>query len=219
MNALRGFVFVVLLSLLSACSGDLVLFNNLSEEDGNEIYSTLLANGIPAQKHIVKEGINISVPEVVSNAALEVLKSKGLPRERTTSIGEVFKKDSMISTPLEERARYLYALSQELESTLMRIDGVLSARVHVVLPEQQAPGEPVQPSSAAVFVKFKNGSSFPAYAPKIKELVFRSIPGLTGDPETAVSIAAIPSEQEEVGIKLIWYGPMAIMAESRPVFL
>lgn len=205
---------------ITACSSNIVLFKNLSQQDGNEIYAALLANGIPVEKAIEKEGVSISVPESMSNNALEILKSKGLPKDKTTSIGEVFKKDSMISSPLEERARYLYALSQELESTLMQMDGVLAARVHIVLPEQKTPGEPITPSSAAVFVKYASGSSFPAYIPKVRELIFNSIPGISGDPQSSITVAAIPSEiTKDPGLSLVWYGPMALRTQDRLYFL
>lgn len=212
--------FFFLTTLLAACSDKIILFKNVSQQEGNELYAALLASGIPVEKQIEKGGVSILVPDVMSNDALEILKAKGLPRDKTTSFGEIFKKDSMISSPLEERARYLYGLSQELESTLMRMDGVLAARVHIVLPEQQNPGEAPTPSSAAVFVKYVNGSSFPAYIPQIRALIFKSIPGITGDPQSSITIAAVPAEKDkDVGISLLWYGPMALRAEDRLYFL
>lgn len=209
-----------LVFLLQACSGSTTLFNGLNQDEANEIYSTLLGVGIPAEKNASKEGVAISVPESLSSEALMVLQSKGLPRDQKSSIGEVFKKDSMISSPLEERARYLYALSQELERTLMRMDGVLTSRVHMVLPERTAPGEPLSPSSAAVFIKYDQRTSFPAYVPRVRELVFNSIPGLTGDAHTTVSVVAVPSENlQENCVSLLWYGPMAIHPADRWVFI
>ena len=85
--------------------------------------------------------------------AVRTLEAAGLPRVARATLGDTFRKEGVISTPLEERARYIYALSQELETTLSNIDGVIVARVHVVLPERVAPGEPVQPASASVFIK------------------------------------------------------------------
>lgn len=217
---LRAICLVLSLAGLQACSDNTALFNSLSQEEGNEIYSALMEAGIPAQKTSNKEGIGISVPSQMSSEALKILQAKGLPREKKTSIGEVFKKESMISSPLEERARYLYALSQELEQTLMNMDGVLAARVHIVLPERTNPGEALSPSSAAIFVKYANGSSFPAYVPRVRELIFNSIPGITGDPHTSISVAAIPSEAKaDNGLSLLWYGPMALRAEDRGYFL
>jgi len=217
---LRRLSILGVLCLLQACSSSTTLFNGLDQDEANEIYSTLLEVGIPAERSTSKTGVAVSVPETLSSEALRVLQAKGLPRDQKSSIGEVFKKDSMISSPLEERARYLYALSQELERTLMRMDGVIASRVHMVLPERTTPGEALSPSSAAVFIKYDQRTSFPAYVPKVRELVFNSIPGLTGDAHTSVSVVAVPSENlQENCIALLWYGPMAIHPADRWVFL
>lgn len=217
---MRAVSFLFLVFFLGACSDRNTLFNGLSQGEGNEIYSALLQAGIPAEKNTNKEGVFITVPQKMSSEALSILDKKGLPRDKKTSIGEVFKKDSMISSPLEERARYLYALSQELEQTLMNMDGVLSARVHIVLPERANPGESLSPSSAAIFVKYAEGASFPAYVPRVRELIFKSIPGIQGDPFTSVTVAAIPSEPTvDNCLPLIWYGPIALHSEDKVYFL
>lgn len=220
-HAVRRILLLVALVALQACSNsNTVLFNALTQEEGNEIYSLLLQVGIPAEKGNNKEGTYIAVPKAMSSEALRILQSKGLPKDKRSSIGQVFKKDGMISSPLEEKARYLYALSQELEQTLMRMDGVLAARVHIVLPEKSNPGEPLSPSSAAVFVKYDPRTSLPAYIPRIRELVFKSIPGILGDQHTSVSVAAVPAENlQENCLPLLWYGPMAIHPDSRWAFL
>ena len=217
---LAKYLLLVFFVSLQACCGNTTLFNGLNQEEGNEIYSALLESSIPAEKGTNKEGTFISVPKQMSSEALKVLQAKGLPRDKKTSIGEVFKKESMISSPLEERARYLFALSQELEQTLMRMDGVMAARVHIVLPERTNPGDPISPSSAAVFVKYAQGTSFPVYIPRMRELIFKSIPGLSGDPQTSISIAAVPSENsQEHCLSLLWYGPMALHPDDRWLFL
>ena len=206
--------------MLQACGSRINLFQGLEEADANEIYSVLLDAGIPAQKEQLKAGIAISVPQRMSGEALMVLKARGLPKSRRGTIGEIFKKEGMISSPLEEKARYLFALSQELEQTLLTIDGVISARVHLVLPERPAPGEQLIPSSVAVFVKHKTDSPFQAYISKIRELVSSSIPGVGGADADRISIVAIPSnEYKEKSLPLVWYGPMALMPEDRMYFL
>lgn len=215
-------LFALLFSLLflQACTERAVLFTGLSEAEANEIYAHLLAAGIPAEKNKAKDGSSVSVPKDMSATALNLTQAHGLPRDKKTSIGQVFKKENMISSPLEERARYLYALSQELEATLMQIDGVLSAKVHIVLPERSNPGEPISPSSAAVFVKYVESAQFPAYIPKVREMVFKSIPGITGDPQSSVTVTAVPSEVKvDECVPLVWYGPIAINATDKTHFL
>ena len=122
--------------------------------------------------------------------ALEVLRDNGLPRERFAGMGQVFKKEGLISSPLEERARYIYALSQELGNTISKIDGVLAARVHVVLPERGAVGEAGTPSTAAVFIKHQEGYNLEIIQPQIRRLVTNSIPGLSADRVSVIFVAS-----------------------------
>lgn len=170
----------LLLAALCGCGKTVVLQSDLNDADANEIVALLRHTGIEAQKVTLKGAIHLQVPEQSLARATEAMRSAGLPRRRFTDLGTVFKKEGMISTPLEERARYLHGLSEELAATLQQIDGVLAARVHVVLPERVAPGEPVMPSSAAVFIKYRAPFDEDGNVARIRRMVAGSIPGLNG---------------------------------------
>ncbi len=188
--------------MLCACSRQISLLSGINESEANEILAALLEKGIPAEKSKTKEGAQILVNEDRVADSLSVLNSKGLPKQKHDRMGDVFKKDSLLSSPLEERARYIFALSQELESTISQIDGVLSARVHVVLPERVAPGDPLQPSSAAVFIKHSPFFDLTAVSPKVKQMVANSIPGLNDENKEKVSVILIPSQEEARNLEL-----------------
>lgn len=206
---------------VSACSSKVSLFNDLSEADANDVYSELIRSGFAAQKLPSDKGFRIEVPSSMVGEALSLLSSKGLPKDRKNSIGEIFSNDSMISSPLQERARYLYALSQELERTLMTMDGVIESRVHIVLPERTSGNQELTPSSVAVFIKHEQDSPFPAYLGRIRELVLSSIPTMSMDKsKDNVSIVAIPSVRNiEEPLSLVWFGPVAIKVADRFYFL
>jgi type III secretion protein J len=93
----------------------------------------------------------------------------------------VFQKQGLVSTPSEERMRYIYAVSQELSQTLRNVDGVVSARVHVVIPANDPLGDKIRPSSAAVFIKHRPDVDIRLLAPAVKDMVAHSIEGLTHD--------------------------------------
>jgi type III secretion protein J len=181
---------VTALLLLSACSARVELFSSSTESEANEVLAALLESGIRADKLTRKTGIAISVGESDVARALEALRRRGLPRERFEGMGQIFHKEGMISSPLEERARYLYALSQELENTLSKVDGVLVARVHVVLPEQDPAKASKTPASAAVFIKHQPDYNLDLLRPQIRTLVAHSIPDLSEDRVSVVLIAA-----------------------------
>lgn len=188
----RRVLMVMFLSMLAACGSNVTLYSAVSEGEANELLSVLLDSGIKAEKVADKSGVSVSVDGAQVARALDILRSRGLPREQFAGMGQVFRKEGLVSSPVEERARYVYALSQELTSTLSQMDGVLAARVHVVLPERGEIGEAASPSTAAVFIKHQVGVSFDALKPQIRQLVTHSIPGLTEDRVSIVLVSAQP---------------------------
>ncbi|WP_081073710.1 type III secretion system inner membrane ring lipoprotein SctJ [Burkholderia territorii] len=195
--AIRRFICGVALIFLvgmSGCNKKIELRTGVSESDANEIIAALLDADIPTEKTLAKDGYAVNIDEENISAAVKVLESAGLPHDPHAQMGDIFKKDGMISSPLEERGRYLFALSQELERTLDQIDGVLVARVHIVLSERIAPGEPVQPSSAAVFIKYRSDVDLQTREFAIRRLVAASIPGLSENSQSQIAVVFIPAQ-------------------------
>jgi type III secretion protein J len=183
----RSLVACTLAIFLAACGSSVALLVDLTQADANDIVAALQREGVESEKSMTKTGVSVMVRESSLPAAVVVLRKNGLPRSSHARMGEVFKREGMISTPLEERARYLYAMSQELERTLSEMDGVIAARVHIVLPERPAPGAPLFPSSAAVYIKHYSDAGLEIQERRIRKMVAASIPGLS-----QASISKIP---------------------------
>ena len=144
-------VCVLAVLLLAGCKTE--IYQGLSENQANTMLSVLLRHGIAAEKVAAKSDFSIAVEEKQIVQALEILRENSLPREDFQSLGQVFSAQGMISSTTEEQARLAYALSQELADTFSRIDGVLTARVHVVLGQTDLGTGNVTPPSAAVFLR------------------------------------------------------------------
>jgi type III secretion protein J len=166
--------------LLAGCK--VALYSSLNEQEANEIVAALNNESISAAKER-QEGNTwqVQVDEGRLGAALEVLRAQGLPHDRYASMGDVFQKQGLVSTPVEERMRYIYAVSQELSQTLRGVDGVVAARVHVVIPANDPLSDRVRPSSAAVFIKHRPEVDLRLLTPAVKDMVAHSIEGLTHD--------------------------------------
>lgn len=201
LDTLRKLAISLLTCLtLAACGAKVDLMASIAEADANEVIAALASAGITASKVSGKEGmVGIQVPQKDTARAVDTLRQLGLPRESFTGMGQVFQKSGLISSPLEERARYLYALSQDLSATLTRIDGVVFARVHLVLPEKGSALEKDSPSSAAVFIKHRPQFDLEVLQPQVRRMVVNSIPGLTAE---RVSIVLIPSAAPSAAAKL-----------------
>lgn len=171
---------LALVVLLSACRAE--LFSKLDESDANAVLEVLHADGIAAYKVAGESGrFRVEVDDEFLQRALHVAREQGVPRQRFATMGELFKKEGLVSSPSEERLRYIFAVSQELSNTLSQIDGVISARVHPVIPANDPLADKVRPSSAAVFIKHRADADLQQMALAIKTLVSRSIEGLTAD--------------------------------------
>ncbi len=175
---IRLSILFSLILLLTSC-GKTELYTQLDEASANEMLSLLLRNDIQVEKMPGKKGmVSINVPVSEMGLAIEILKEHGYPKRQFKDMGEVFKKEGMVSSPTEEKARYVYAVSQEIAHTLSKIDGVLEARVHIVLPELSRTGDITNEASASVFIKHIEGVKLKSEIPKIKLFVNNSIEGL-----------------------------------------
>lgn len=213
-RTLRVCAALVCIILLSGCKQIVDLHTALGEDDANEVVAALVSKGIGAKKLPTKEGFSVQIDEADMARAVNLLTARGLPRRQKTNMGEIFKKEGVISTPLEERARYIYALSQELEFTLNEMDGVIAARVHVVLPERIAPGEPINPSSAAVFIKHEQEYDPDIYTVRIKQLIASSIPGLVSDKTDKIAIVYSAAAKQVIETEWTMLGPYKMEASS-----
>ena len=165
--------------IATGCDKETRLNTNLEETQANLIVAALLDAGISAHKSPGDEGAwNVTVAESRFADAANLLEKKGLPRRAYNGVGEVFKKSGMVSSPSEERIRFMDALAQDLARTISGIDGVLDARVHIVLPENDPFARNALPSSAAVALRARYDADLTDYIPSIKGLVKNAIEGL-----------------------------------------
>lgn len=194
MRRLRPVAMLAALALtLGACKTD--LYTKLSEREANEMVALLLDKGIAASRVGAKDGTSsVQVEDGRFAQAVEVLKAGGYPRQSFTNMGEVFKGGGLIASPTEERARYVYALSEELSKTISSIDGVLSARIHVVLPKNDLLKQDATPSSASVFIRHDQDAPLKTLLPQIKMLVANSIEGLSYE---KVSVVFVPVDRTQ----------------------
>lgn len=175
---------------LAAC-GQQELHRDLGEAQANAIVAALAEEGISSSKEGGEEGSwSVGVAKGDFAGAVRVLRAQGLPGENFVSLGEVFEKEGFTSSPLEERARLIYGLSQELSRTVSAIDGVVQARVHLTLPEADPLTREVPASAASVFVKYRPGFSVESQTGAIKTLVANSIEGISYE---RVSVVMVPA--------------------------
>lgn len=183
---------IVVAVALAAC-GEQDLYTGLSQRQANEMTALLRNAGIEADKQ-TRDGNSFAVtaPRARFAEAIELLRANGYPREGYDSLGQVFKKEGFVSSPLEERARLSHALSQEIANTIGSIDGVVVARVHLSVPERDPLAEKAPASSASVFIKHRPGVDLNARLGQIKALVVNALPGLPYDNVTVALFQAEP---------------------------
>ncbi len=179
MNKLSTVVILASVFLFAGCDKETTLHSGLEERQANLVMAALLDAGIGCHKSPGEEGTwNVSVDESKFAAAVNLLEKAGLPRRAHQGIGEVFKKTGMISSPSEERIRFMDALAQDIAKTISCIDGVVDARVHVVLPENDPFARNALPSSAAVAIRSRWDADLTDVIPSVKGLVKNAIEGL-----------------------------------------
>ena len=216
---MRRLWIVVALSL--GCSA--AIEHGLDESTANEVVTSLERAGIAASKNrddSSGDAFVVSVGKSDVVRSMELLNSLGLPRGRRAGFAEVYKQSSLLPTPSEERAKYVEALSGEVVKTLEMVDGVVSARVHLVLPEptggvMAVDDKPKANVQAAVLMKIRGGRGQPIAESEVQKLVAGSVPGL--DPAAVAVVFTAAAEAPAANNALVSLGPLRLTAGSRAV--
>ena len=180
-------------ALILAGCGMAELYSEVDEQEGNEMLALLLQHDVGSEKRAAKDNkVSLYVDADKIPLAMELLRKNGYPKDEFSTIGDLFQADKLIATPYEDRTRYIYGLSQELADTLSRVDGVMTARVHLVIPEED---DDATLASAAVFLKHNPNYDLEEHIPQIKAIVASGIDGVDYE---AVNVALFPAEQADV---------------------
>jgi len=157
-----------------------ILYANLEESDSAEVVARLQEEGIP-----YRLGIGGRVIEAPQDKIYELrlaMAADGISLGGVVGF-ELFDKDSWNMSHFAQEINYRRALEGELARTIMSVDEVERARIHLVLPERSPffGAEEARPKAAVVLKMRSSGRMRPAQVKGIVHLVSASIEGLQPD--------------------------------------
>jgi flagellar M-ring protein FliF len=161
-----------------------LLYSNLDLKEAGSITQSLDQAGV---KYEVKgDGSTIMVPRDQVASTRLMLSSKGLPT--AGSVGyEIFDSNNTLGqTDFVQQLNRQRALEGELGRTIRSLDGITSARVHLVLPKRQLFDEEAEQPSAAVTIGVGGREPGPDQVRAMQNLVSGAVPGLKPDRVTVI---------------------------------
>ena len=156
-----------------------LLYGRLSEKDAAAIISQLQTQGIPHK--VSAGGGTVYVPsDQVYRLRME-LAAKGIPSGDGVGF-EIFDKGQFGLSDFVQRTNYLRALQGELARTISQLDGVRSARVMIVQPENRLllTDQNIKPT-ASVFIELSTSRLENDAVNSIRHLVANAVQGLQTD--------------------------------------
>jgi flagellar M-ring protein FliF len=154
-----------------------LLYSGLEPDDAGHVVAQLEQKSIPYELKANGTQIYVPAPQVASTRI--ALAQEGLPHGG--SIGyEIFDKpDTLGSSSFVRDINALRALEGELARTIKSIDGIKSARVHLVLPRRELFSRERQEPSASIALGLQGSTRLgPGQVAAIQNLVAAAVPGL-----------------------------------------
>lgn len=217
---MRRLVLIGLTLLVAGCSP--AFREGLNEKQADDVVVLLQQQGIKASKTHAKDGSwSVDVESSGESAAEQVMQAYDRPRQTHSTLGDIFPGGSLLPSETEERIRYEYALAEELSDTLERIDGVLTARVHVAIPEQDPRRTEPTPPSASAMIRYRSDQRMDLLKPQIKRLIAESLTGGSPDNVELLMVPVYPIAQDEAIQEVKTYAGLRYRASewARVVFL
>ncbi len=161
------------------------LYSELEPNDAAAIVEKLKAQQIPYQ--LEQSGTAIKVPEERVAALRLELAAGGLPKGGGVGF-EIFDRSQIGATEFEQQVSLRRALEGEISRSIMTIDGVKAARVHLVVPERRLFVSREELASASVVLTLRNSTEFgKKEVGSIVHLVSAAVPGLSRNRVSVVS--------------------------------
>src|ERR1035438_5229603 len=159
------------------------LYTSMAPEDAAGVVQKLRETGV--EYRLSDNGGSVLVPSEKLAESRLALAAAGLPK--TGRIGfELFDKSNFGATEFVEHINYERALEGELERSVMSLEEVEQARVHLTLPKESVFLDQQQPAKASVMVKLRPGAQIsPQNVAAVTHLVASAVEQLS--PE-AVSV-------------------------------
>lgn len=182
-----------------------LLYSNLDLKEAGSITAALDQAGV---KYEVKgDGSTIMVARDAVASTRLMLSSKGLPT--AGSVGyEIFDEANALGqTDFVQQLNRQRALEGELSRTILALDGITSARVHLVLPKRQLFEEEAEQPSASVSIGVGGREPTAEQVRAMQNLVAGAVPNMRPDRVTVVDQRAKTLSGGETG--------MAAEADSR----
>jgi flagellar M-ring protein FliF len=188
----------VAVALLGGRTDWRLLYGRLDAAEVGRIVGVLEAQKVPHR--IVSGGAAIQVSAEQVHSLRAQLAAKGMPKADGTGF-EIFDRPAFGMSDFVQKANYVRALQGELARTLQQIDGVESARVMIVLPENRLVIDAQRKATASVFLNVRMAGLLTQEAVSaIRVLVSNSVEGLQARDVTVVdNYGAILSEPSDEG--------------------
>ncbi len=179
-----GFVAVMAAIFLNLGQPKSLLYSNLDLKEAGSITAALDQAGI---KYEVKgDGSTIMVPRDVVASTRLMLSGKGLPT--AGSVGyEIFDQANALGqTDFVQQLNRQRALEGELARTIGALDGITSARVHLVLPKRQLFEEDAEQPASSVSIGVGGREPTAEQVRAIQNLIAGAVPNMRPDRVTVV---------------------------------
>lgn len=152
------------------------LFTELSEQDAATMVAELDRMKVPYR--LEGNGTRILVPQEMVHKTRLQLVGKNLPLHGAVGF-EIFNNTDFGMTEFTQKVNYQRALQGELTRTIMALDEVQSARVHLALPESSLFKRDQNKPKASVTLAVKSGRSLEReQVVGIQRLVAAAVPGI-----------------------------------------
>lgn len=168
--------FIIFFATRFSASPMELLYGNLSQTDSSEIVRQLELSGVSFQLN--PDGTEITVP--ADNVTRVRLQMAELSLPSGGSVGyELFDDmDSLGATNFMQNINLVRALEGELARTIRSIDGVQSARGHLVMPQREMFTSETQEPTASIYIKMAAGRPNANQVQAVQHIVAAAVPKL-----------------------------------------